>query len=272
MTAALIVWSSGPSAQPPGQIVSPQELFKRGNELYEAGDFEEAAASYEEAVSRGANVSDLYYNLGNAYYKAGLLGRAVLNYERALRLAPRNDDARANLGLVRSLLRDKQFVEEPGVFKRIITWLNRNLNLRETILVSSLVYFILSIVVILFIFRETKAVSRFYSAVSMLSPGRFLGLEKSQDFLLATAVLTLILIASGVSAFGKYDAVRSKRAAVVVELEAPVYSGPSEESTLQFKIHEGTKVVTDETRPGWVQIELPGDLSGWIDNRLIERI
>ena len=106
----------------------------------------------------------------------------------------------------------------------------------------------------------------------MLSPGRFLGLDKAQDFMLATATLTLILIASGASAYGKYDASRSRRAAVVVEVEAPVYSGPSSESTLQFKIHEGTKVITDETRPGWIQIQLPGDLSGWIDSRLIERI
>jgi hypothetical protein len=215
---------------------------------------------------------ELRYNLGNAYYKSGNLGRAVLNYERSLRLAPRDEDARANLELVQSMLRDRQFVEEPGVAARTVIWLHRRLNTRESILLASLLYLVLIVVAILFVFRDTRFVSRIYSKISLASPGRFLGLDKSQDFVLAMAILALLLAAAGSSAYYKYREISTRRAAVVVQEDVPVYSGPNLDSTLQFRIHEGTSLTTGETRPGWVQIRLPGDLSGWIVDGSIERI
>jgi len=260
------------NAQTPGLGFSARELFERGNQLYEAGEFEEAAVVYEETAARGVVVPSLYYNLGNSYYKSGYLGRAVLNYERALRLVPRDEDARANLELVQSMLRDRQFVEEPGVSRRALTWLHRRLNVRESLAVTSALYLALILVAITFVLRNTRVVSRLYPRISLASPGRFLGLDKTQDFILAMATLTLLLGASGVSAYGKYRDASGRRAAIVLEEEVPVYGGPSAESTLQFKIHEGTRVFTAETRPGWIQVRLPGDLSGWIVDRSVERI
>ena len=40
--------------------------------------------------------ADLFYNLGNAWFKLGDQGRAILNYERALVLNPRMEEARSN--------------------------------------------------------------------------------------------------------------------------------------------------------------------------------
>jgi tetratricopeptide (TPR) repeat protein len=268
---ALCWWAVG-GAQVPGPQTNVHDLFVRGNQLYEAGEFEDAAQMYEQAIERGAVSPLLYYNLGNAYYKSGDLGRSVLNYERSLRLAPRDEDARANLALVQSMLRDRQFVGEPGVIHRSLTWLHGRLSLRESLVVTSILYLVLMGVAIIFVFRDTAFVSRMYPKVSLLSPGRFLGLDKAQDFVLAMAMLTLVMLAAGTSAFVKYRNINSRRAAIVVQEEVPVYSGPSTETTLQFKIHEGTNVSTGETRPGWVRIRLPGDLSGWIGNATIERI
>jgi tetratricopeptide (TPR) repeat protein len=259
-------------AQAPGPQSNVRELAVRGNQLYEAGEFEESVDIYEETISRGAVAPELYYNLGNAYYKSGNLGRAVLNYERALRLAPRDEDVRANLKLVRSMLRDRQFVEEPGVVARTVMWLHRRLNVRESLLLASLLYFALVVVAVLFVFRDTAFVTGIYSKISLASPGRFLGLDKSQDFALAMATLALLLAAAGSSAYYKYREISTRRSAVVVEEDVPVYSGPNLDSTLQFKIHEGTRLTTGEMRPGWVQIRLPGDLSGWIVDGSVERI
>jgi len=248
------------------------ESFIRGNGMYETGDYEGAVAAYRDAVSSGVVAPALYYNLGNAHYRTGDLGRAVLNYERALRLAPRDEDARANLALVRSMLRDRHFVGEPGYAGRATSWLYGRLNLRESLLISSLIYFVLVVIVIGFIFRETAFISGLYPKLSLVSPGRFLGLDKSQDFVLAMATLLVLLSASAFVSFGKYRSATSRRAAIVVEEEVHVYGSPTEESTLQFKIHEGTRVTTGQTRPGWIQIRLPGDLSGWISYRSVEKI
>jgi tetratricopeptide (TPR) repeat protein len=273
----LCLLAPGVPAAVPAQVpvppsVSAHDLFERGNQLYEAGEFEDAVTVYGEAVSLGVLSADLYYNLGNAYYKSGALGRAVLNYERALRLAPRDDDIRTNLGLVQSLLRDKQFVQDPGFVKRVVTWLHNRINLREALYLASLLYLALVLVTITFIFRETRFVSRLYPGISILSPGRIMGLDKTQDFVLAMATLFILLSASGVSAMAKYRLENSRRAAVVVVEEAAVFGRPDSDATLQFKVHEGTRIITGETRPGWIQIHLPGDLEGWVPNRSLERI
>ena len=97
-------------------------------------------------------------------------------------------------------------------------------------------------------------------------------MDKAQDFALALTTLALLLAATGSSAYYKYREVSSRRAAIVVQEDVPVFSGPNTDSTLQFKIHEGTRISTGETRPGWVQIRLPGDLSGWIVDGTAERI
>jgi hypothetical protein len=260
-------------AQAPASPQVPvHDLFERGNQLYEAGEFEDAVLVYSEAARGGIVSADLFYNLGNACYKSGSLGRAVLNYERALRLAPRDDDTRTNLRLVQSLLRDRQFVEEPGFIKKVATWLHQRINLREALVLTSVLYLVLIAVTIAFVFRETPFVLRIYPGISLLSPGRVMGLDKTQDFTLAMVTLLVLLSASGASAMTKFRAENSRRAAVVLDEEVPVFGGPDTDSTLQFKIHEGTRLFTGETRPGWVQIRLPGDLEGWITTNSLERI
>lgn len=78
--------------------------FTAGNDLYLRGDYTGAAAAYESAFAEDPSSPAIAYNLGNAYYKAGDLPRAVLSYEKTLRLAPRDADARANLRTAREHL------------------------------------------------------------------------------------------------------------------------------------------------------------------------
>src|ERR1051326_2790731 len=75
-------------------VAGPIVDFKAANQLYDAGKFAAAAAVYEKLEPKTAHV---YYNLGNAWFRQGKMGLAVLNYERARRLAPRDPDLLANL-------------------------------------------------------------------------------------------------------------------------------------------------------------------------------
>src|SRR4029453_14353324 len=80
---------------------TPQALFFRGNALYADGRYADAAAAYEQILAKGVASTSTYFNLGNAYLKENQLGRAVLAYERAARLAPGDPDLRANLAFAR---------------------------------------------------------------------------------------------------------------------------------------------------------------------------
>lgn len=73
-----------------------------GDKAYNNKDYNEALTQYRLAVETEGVSSNLYYNLGNTYYRMGDIGQAVLNYQRALKVDPSNDDARANLQFVQS--------------------------------------------------------------------------------------------------------------------------------------------------------------------------
>ena len=90
-------FAGGASAESPGVI----DEFAAANLLYENENYEAAALSYERLVGLGYEDATLYYNLANAYYRSEDTGRAILNYLRASRLAPFDEDIRANLELAR---------------------------------------------------------------------------------------------------------------------------------------------------------------------------
>ncbi|MCK5643063.1 MAG: tetratricopeptide repeat protein, partial [Gammaproteobacteria bacterium] len=78
------------------------ETMAVANQLYNNGEYSTAAQFYEQLISQGKVHSSLYYNLGNAYYVQGDIGRAILNYQRASRLDPRDPDIRENLAMARN--------------------------------------------------------------------------------------------------------------------------------------------------------------------------
>jgi tetratricopeptide (TPR) repeat protein len=259
-------------AQSSGDAARLGELFAEGNALYEKGDFEGAIDRYSRLVEAGVTEEGLAYNLANSYYKAGDFGRAVLFYERARRLAPRDRDVRENLALVRLQLRDKQFVREQNRVVASLMWLHNNLNTREMLLLASLCYLLLCFLGIVFVFRDSAWVSRAYRWLSLVSPGRLAGLARSQDIFAAVVVAVLLFASTGLSAYDKVTHEKKRQAAVVLDEEVSVFSGPMEDTTLQFKVHEGTVLRIREERRGWTRIELPGRLSGWIPARTVERI
>ena len=94
------------AAPEPAAEASPEQLWDRANTAYINGDFHAAAEFYEQILARGLSSMKLYYNLANAYFKEGQLGRSILFYHRALRLAPGNDDIRYNLSVAEARTKD----------------------------------------------------------------------------------------------------------------------------------------------------------------------
>lgn len=248
-----------------GEPPDIRDRFAQANVRYEQGDYAGAIELYRGVETEGVEHEDLFYNLGNAYYKTGDLGRAVLYYERALMLSPRNRDARDNLSLVRLRLKDKQFVTNQNRFVRALIWFHNNLSAKEMVIAMSLSWTALCLIILLVIYRETRAVRTFYRRVSLISPGRLLGLRMTQDLGLAAAIVAIVVATSAYSGFRKLERERRGIGAVVLLEEIPVYSAPTGDATLQFKIHSGTTVDIVERQTDWVRIRLPGRLSGWVE-------
>ena len=90
------------------------DIIEQADSAYTADDFATAARLYTEAIDSIGSSATLYYNLGNAYYRMGNLGKAIVNYERSLRLDPTNQDARENLAFVNARITDQ--IGDSGTF------------------------------------------------------------------------------------------------------------------------------------------------------------
>lgn len=74
-----------------------QSTFDTANQAYSAGDYAAAAAGYEALLTAEGPRASVYYNLGNSYQKLKRPGHAILAYERARLITPRDPDLAANL-------------------------------------------------------------------------------------------------------------------------------------------------------------------------------
>jgi hypothetical protein len=68
-----------------------------GMQAYDAGDYRQAVAAFEQNTAADSTDASAWYNLGNAYFRAGDRGHAIWAWAQALQLEPRSDDVVHNL-------------------------------------------------------------------------------------------------------------------------------------------------------------------------------
>src|ERR1700683_971976 len=90
----------------------PDVALDAANRAYTAGSYDEAAKLFQQIIDAQGYSAPLCFDLANAEAKAGHTGAAILNYERARRLAPDDGDIDHNLQLAR-----KQAGLEPNSYR-----------------------------------------------------------------------------------------------------------------------------------------------------------
>ena len=231
----------------------PDSLWKAGVEAYSAGNWTQALEDWNGVADTGLHSKELYYNLGNAYFKAGENARAILNYERALRLDPSDPDIRYNLDFARSLTQDR--IDEVPEFI-LKTWTRKMGYLMSSNAWAVLSLFLLAAalaLILLFLLGPTVGARRW---------GFFTGL----------VALLLALCAWGFARSQMADAGRHDEA-IVLRPVTSVTSSPSADAAKSlFILHEGTKVRVLDNVSGFTSIELSDGRRGWIASADIEII
>jgi tetratricopeptide (TPR) repeat protein len=75
--------------------------FDDANQKFKSGDFAGAALSYEEILTKEGPRVSVFYNLGNSYLQLKKYGPAILAYERARLISPRDSNLLGNLARAR---------------------------------------------------------------------------------------------------------------------------------------------------------------------------
>jgi len=96
------------------------ERFFEANQAYKTGRFQEAANAYIRLIEEGHENGHLFYNLGNACFQIGELGKAILYYEKASLLIPRDADLSFNLSHARSRTQDAVSPPTSALFSKLL--------------------------------------------------------------------------------------------------------------------------------------------------------
>ncbi|HET9948589.1 MAG TPA: tetratricopeptide repeat protein [Longimicrobiales bacterium] len=229
------------------------EFFERGNQLYQEGDYPAAIEAYRAVLEAGWESAALRYNLGNAHFKAGELGRAILEWERALALDPGDPDALANLELARSLTVD---AVEPLPRFWLLSALDAWIHLLPRALLVGLVA------------AAWLAVTGGL-IVRILARGAATAAWGRRTVIGGAAALVVLGGTLMVRELGLGQPDRG----IILADAVPVRSAPSAEDDLTlFEVHEGTRVRIDRRAGDWAEVVLDDGKVGWVPADVFEEI
>ncbi|MDD4956222.1 MAG: tetratricopeptide repeat protein [Candidatus Omnitrophica bacterium] len=231
-----------------GLAETTAELFSSANDKYEQADWSGAIAGYEKILSSGKKSPNIYYNLAGAYFKSGNLGKAILNYERALALDPRDADIRANYRFARSDIKAK-VVPEKGVWNWTpLRVYERTLSVDQMTIVASVSMIV--ILVLLAIGVTGRMVTRYHRTILIC--------------------FSIILVFNVFLAWHK--AVNERTSAIVMVPAVEALYGPFDSATKFFTLNEGMKVNIINSKDGWVRARRSDGKSAWIKDSAVERV
>jgi tetratricopeptide (TPR) repeat protein len=227
-------------------------IFRKANQLYSEGNYEEAVDLYNYILASGYHSASIYYNLGNAFYRSGKIPSAILNYERALLLAPGDEDIRFNLDLARVQIRDR-IEEVPDFF--INRWwkgARDTLNFRSWAIVSA-VTFITTLIFLTVFLLVSKVIM------------------KKLFFWLAVSLFFISVISFTVG-LDQRNYVKNHNSAIIFSPVVSVKSSPDFNSADLFVLHEGTKVSVEDSIGDWRAVRLSDGNKGWLHKDGLEMI
>lgn len=229
-----------------------EDRMKQAREYYRNNEFDKAINIYEELRNDGYQGTSLFFNLANSYYRIGKLGYAILNYERALKLSPSDEDVKHNIAFANLSTVDR--IQPLPTFFLFEWWesILASLTVNGWTYLAYLFFLLLIVFIVIYFFAR----SIFQQKLILFS-----GLGVLVIFLL---VVSLLIV--------KINREETLISGVVIEQSVTVKTSPDTKSTDAFVIHEGLKVNLEDKIDNWVKIKLADGKVGWVENNSIEKI
>jgi len=203
-------------------------------------------------LESGYQGASVYFNLGNCYFRQGKLGYAILNYEKAAKLSPGDDEIVHNLKIANFRTIDK--VQPIPSFFLFRYWdkLVLAFSVSGWTIASFVIYLLLlASVAVYFVSHITK-----YQRLSFI-----------------TGFFTIVFFCFSVfMLWQRVNYQQDKSKGIIVAATSVAKLAPDNQSKDSFVIHEGIKVKIEDRVNEWVKIKLMDGKTGWVNGTNIETI
>jgi hypothetical protein len=215
-------------------------LFDSCNILYQAGDYEQAAACYDSLVDDGVHNGPLHFNLGNASLHLQRHGDAIYHYRQAQVFMPRNSELRSNLGKARQAagVTDRAVPRSP-VSQAVFFY--DSLSPGELLWITAALHVLLWLTLCVRLFRSGEILT--WSAIAVAA-----------TFAVFATTTTLRVIE-----------LATRPTAVVVSGTAVARSAQDRTAPQMFTLPEGSEVRVVARQGSWAAVEAMGGSRGWVD-------
>ena len=216
--------------------------WEAGNKAYIDGDYAKAIEEYGAIIEEGNYSEKLYYNLANAHFKQGEMGKAILYYNKALRIAPNEEDIRHNLAIAEAQTKDRIVVIPEFFLNRWMRSVRHSMSCTAWSVMSLAAFALVLAFGLLFLLssniRWRKA--GFYSAVCG----------------------ALLFVATLSFAISSRNDMLTHDEAIVMSSAISVKSSPDRSATDLFVLHEGTKVRILSEIDEWCEVVIADGKKG----------
>lgn len=227
-------------------------LFHEANIAYQKQDYSKSISLYEDLIKNGNLSAEVYFNLGNSYFKEGNVPKAIINYERAKKLAPDDEDIAFNLKIASLKVVDR-IDNVPDVFyKRWIRSLATVLPANTWSIVFVILIWLVFLTAGLYVISTRSAMKK----ISFIS----------------CIVLSIFAVTTYLMSARSYSISNVEEQAIIISSSVYVKSSPDEKGNDLFILHEGTKVEVLEPFEGWKKIRIANGTIGWLKLNEIEKI
>ena len=220
------------------------ELFAKGNSLYQRENYEAAIEQYKLIDELEMQSDELFFNLGNSYYKLNKVAPAIYYFEKALKLNPSNADAKTNLAFANRMTIDAIDVLPKTIFKDFSDAVIYKLTYEIWAKLAVGFSFFGALIFLLYHFSYSSRKKLLYFNLSILS--------------------VVLLIISLSFAFKSYDYTVNTKTAIIFKQTTEIKNAPTLNSDTVFKLHEGTKVIVLDEIDDWKKIKLADGKIGWM--------
>ncbi len=231
-------------------LFSQNDVLINAKKEYSKGNFAKSIELYDSLVESKQYSPELYYNLGNSYFKQGEFGKAILNYEKALKYKPNDNDIKHNIFLAKRKI-DSEIVELPDFF--LNRWWIGVTNLFSLGIWTALSFLSALLLVIVFGFYWFKDYSF------------------SGWFSLYVFVLILFLTVSIFASFRKEKIIYKSDKCILIKSDS-LFNAPDSRSELLYKLEPGEKFQLIDSINNWYKVKLLNKETGWIDKSNCEKI